>query len=166
MELKINIDTQAVAQQMVHCMVQNLHNSVVSFAHQKFGALNPQAGPMPFPSHFPFPGAWPLPHIGFGQPQLGGFVPQGHPYERFGVPPAPYVPPGQYFPESAFIRAQREGGNPNFPIQEPRKTEYGRLMDDLASNPDLINKIEQIITTHLQEFVNQSPSIQKASPRQ
>lgn len=168
MELKINIDTKAIAAHMLMCMVQNLHNSVVTFAHQKFGAINPQAGAMPFPAHVlqglgQFPGQF-FPPMQYGMggvpfPMQGPGVPAGHPYAQFGAPPPPYAP------SSAFARAQQPGGNPNFPIHKSGNSEYGNLMDELAANPQLIEKIEQILTVHLQEFVNQPPAAAKATPQ-
>lgn len=157
MELKINIDTKAVATQMVSMMVQNLHNSVVTFAHQKFGAINPQAGAMPFPPQGPgvppFPGAWPnlMPQY---TPPFGAYPPPGHPYGPFGMPPAPYAQQQQQ----------------QHPLERPRPqapqppTEYHRLMDALVTNPELLSKVEEILTVHLQEFV--SPPQRQQQPGQ
>lgn len=159
MELKINVDTKTIATDMVRSMGHNLHNSIVSFVAQRFGAINPQAGYLPYPPQGPgvppFPGQYP-----FGM-FPGQYPPPSHPYAQFGVPPAPYQPQyrSQAFdPNSTYARAQQPGGNLN--AQPPEPTEYAKLMDKLVGDEALVMRVEEILKAHIEEFVNAPPAKQ------
>ena len=156
MELKINLDTNTVAKQMVVLMMQTLHNSVVSFAHQKFGAINPQAGALPFPAAGPgmsqYPGQPPV-FQGLFQQLFNGFPQPGHPYAPYGAPPAPYAPAHAQSqqPPTNGDQSSRSTGHSFTPVTT--KSEYHNLMDALCADPELVRKVEAALCKHLEEFV-------------
>lgn len=152
MELKINVDTKTAAADMVRGMSHHLHMMMSAYVAQRFGALNPIPGVMPFQPYPGFPN--PLP-----------FPPPGHPYAQYGMPPPPFgIPPypqQAYAPpqpqagqpnDSAFQRAQQPGGNPNFTT--PNQSEYAQLMDKLIGDEDLITRVEAILKARITEFMN------------
>lgn len=71
MELKIKVDSNNVAKQMVRMMLENLHLSITGFANQKFGSIHTPMGMPLYPQSFP------------GYP---GNFPSGHPYAQASQP--------------------------------------------------------------------------------
>lgn len=158
MELKINLDTNAVAKQIVIMMAQTLHHSVTSFAHQKFGAINQQqAGGVSFPAAGP---GMPYPGQGLFQQVFGAFPPAGHPYGPFGAPPPPFSPaqaqsqqqyPQPQQPTNCGDQPLRTGAHVFTPVTA--KSQYHAMMDALCADPEVISKVEAVLCKHLEEFV-------------
>lgn len=137
MELKVNVNVKAVASQLLKDMCLNMHNNVVSFTQQKFSPTG--WNPVPFPFGGPGMGG----PGSFGGQQAGmpyGYTPEfsqerPHHSQQF----QPFARPTTYYSPEFF-------------------KDYAAMMDKLSTDEELIGKIESIVATHLQEYLNLNPS--------